>query len=192
MAADQQLVVCGLSDVPRAVQVFKANALVSVLHPDLIPETPADVPASNHFRLHVDDIDGPFSGLTHATPDGVAALCRFAQQWRDGHLPSGPGSARDRALVVHCFVGVSRSTAAAFAMMCAFNPAQPERKLANYLRSASPAASPNRLIVELADHALGRNGRMINAIRAIGAGSAAAKPSPFALAANLADMRDAA
>lgn len=193
MSADQKLVVCGLANVRHALKTYRANALVSVLHPDLIPETPDGLPCANHFRLPIDDIEGPFPGLNHAVRQDVGALCDFAKKWHDGALGgASPSSAHSRGLVVHCFAGISRSTAAAYAMLCALNPTQSERKLANYLRSVSPAASPNRLIVELADQVLARNGRMIDAIKAIGSGSASAHVGPFALSANVEDVRYAA
>jgi predicted protein tyrosine phosphatase len=82
-------------------------------------------------------------------------------------------------MVVHCYAGISRSTAAAFAAACALNPHRDESSIAQIIRRASPTASPNALIVQLADQALGRNGRMIAAIEAIGRGEIAPEGHPF-------------
>ena len=54
-------------------------------------------------------------------------------------------------MLIHCWAGISRSTAAAYVALCALNPHADERTLANRLRSASPQASPNPRIVALAD-----------------------------------------
>ena len=72
----------------------------------------------------------------------------------------------DRAapLLIHCFAGVSRSTAAAFISACALAPQRDEGEIALALRAASPTATPNARLVALADAALGRAGRMTRAI----------------------------
>ena len=64
-------------------------------------------------------------------------------------------------MVVHCYAGISRSTASAFAAACMLNPHRDEIEIARQIRARSPIASPNRLIVSLADRALGREGRML-------------------------------
>ncbi len=60
----------------------------------------------------------------------------------------------DRAapMVVHCYAGISRSTASASAAACALNPHRDEMEIARQIR-ASPRRSPqpNRLIVSLGD-----------------------------------------
>jgi predicted protein tyrosine phosphatase len=83
--------------------------------------------------------------------------------------------------VVHCFAGISRSTAGAFVTACALSPHRDELAIARALRTASPTATPNRRIIALADRMLGRNGRMIMAIEEIGPGMAAYASEPFRL-----------
>ncbi|MEL6212295.1 MAG: hypothetical protein AAFQ96_01765, partial [Pseudomonadota bacterium] len=60
--------------------------------------------------------------------------------------------------------GVSRSTAAAFIIMCILQPEIPESELAQRLREAAPHADPCPLIIAYADDMLGRDGRMQDAI----------------------------
>ena len=67
--------------------------------------------------------------------------------------------------MVHCYAGISRSTAGAFVTACALNPQRDEMTIARALRDASPTATPNIRIVSLADRMLGRDGRMVAAIR---------------------------
>ena len=83
--------------------------------------------------------------------------------------------------MVHCYAGISRSTAGAFVTACALNPQRDETTIARALRAASPTATPNRRIVALADQMLGRNGRMVTAIESIGPGMAAYASEPFRL-----------
>jgi predicted protein tyrosine phosphatase len=56
-----------------------------------------------------------------------------------------------------------------------------EEELALELRRASPSATPNRLIVSLADDILGRQGRMVKAVEKIGRGADAFEGTPFIL-----------
>jgi predicted protein tyrosine phosphatase len=84
-------------------------------------------------------------------------------------------------MVVHCFAGISRSTAGAFVAACALNPRRDEAAIAWQLRRLSQTASPNRRIVSIADRMLGRSGRMIDAVETIGPGLSAYEGDPFQL-----------
>jgi predicted protein tyrosine phosphatase len=64
-----------------------------------------------------------------------------------------------------------------------------EELIARRLREASPTAYPNRLMIRLADAALGRSGRMVQAIEAIGRGVLAVEAVPFSLAADHSDAK---
>jgi predicted protein tyrosine phosphatase len=86
-------------------------------------------------------------------------------------------------MVVHCWAGISRSTASAFAIACARNPQADELGIALAMRRASPSAFPNRRIVALADDILDRRGRMLEAVEAMGGNGFAAEGVPFDLAA---------
>jgi predicted protein tyrosine phosphatase len=86
-------------------------------------------------------------------------------------------------MVVHCWAGISRSTATAFAIACERNPHADEHAIAQALRRASPTALPNRRIVALADDILDRRGRMLDAVEAMGGNGYAVEGVPFDLAA---------
>jgi predicted protein tyrosine phosphatase len=85
-------------------------------------------------------------------------------------------------MVVHCWAGISRSTASAFAIACARDPDADELEVALAMRRASPSAFPNRRIVALADDILGRHGRMVAAVEAMGGNGFVAEGVPFDLA----------
>ncbi len=82
-------------------------------------------------------------------------------------------------LLIHCFAGVSRSTAAAYILACACRPAGEEAVLAAFLRQASPEATPNARMIALADDLLGRNGAMRQAIADLGRGAEAFEGTPI-------------
>ena len=85
-----------------------------------------------------------------------------------------------RSLLIHCWAGISRSSAAAYAIACDRTPGF-ERDIAIELRRRSPSATPNRLMVRLADDLLQRYGRMVDAIEGIGRGAEAREGEPYAL-----------
>lgn len=86
-------------------------------------------------------------------------------------------------VLIHCYAGISRSTAAAFITLCALNPDRPEELIASDLRRFSDTASPNLLFVSLADSVLGRGGRMVEAIKGMGERVRASECIPFKLSA---------
>jgi predicted protein tyrosine phosphatase len=153
------VLVCPLSLVPFAVSRHQPSHLVTLLDPEIAVPTPTGIVPERHLRLGVHDIAQQRVDLTHPTAGHVEDLLSFISQW-DHKSP----------LLIHCFAGISRSTAAAFVTMCKFNDPGQEHEIAWALRVRAPHAQPNRLIVALADDILGRRGRMVRAIDAIGPG----------------------
>jgi predicted protein tyrosine phosphatase len=82
--------------------------------------------------------------------------------------------------VIHCWAGISRSSAAAYVLACDRNPGF-ELEIAGELRHRAPSVTPNSLMVRLADDLLGRNGRMVQAIERIGRGADAFEGQPYRL-----------
>ena len=165
--------VCPFRVVAEIVDRHKAARLVTCLHDDLLVETPKLMKTDDHLRLTMHDIAEPLPEQIAPSVQHIARIIDFAHAWGG-----------DGPMVVHCWAGISRSTAAAFMALCAINPEASEEKIAIALREASPTAYPNRLMISLADEALGRNGRMVRAIEGIGRGVAAMEAVPFALAAD--------
>ena len=88
---------------------------------------------------------------------------------------------RAEPIVIHCYAGVSRSTAAAYITACALKSDADEAAIAQQLRRASPTATPNAHLVALADRILARDGRMSAAIKQIGRGADCFEAEPFVL-----------
>lgn len=162
--------VCSLARLHGTVADSGARHVVSLLDDTFHIERPRSVAAKNHLRLRVHDISVPLDGCVLPEEEHVADLLQFVRGW-DRRTP----------LVVHCFAGISRSTASAFVSVCALAPHRDEAAIAQALRRASPTATPNLRIVSLADRLLGRDGRMIAAIETIGRGAMAAEGEPFRL-----------
>jgi predicted protein tyrosine phosphatase len=161
--------VCSLARLHATVEETGARHVITLVRDPVL--RPPGIDPDHHLVVDVDDITCATDGYVHPCEDHVAKVLDFAQRW-------------DRAapLVVHCWAGISRSTATAFAAACALNPGRDELRIAWDLRRASRTASPNVLIVTLADRLLGRDGRMIKAVETIGRGVAATEGEPFRLA----------
>jgi predicted protein tyrosine phosphatase len=70
-------------------------------------------------------------------------------------------------VLIHCYAGISRSTAAALTLCVQHNLGR-ERDAARLLRRRAPHAQPNRLMIGLADRMLGCQGRLTSAVQEIG------------------------
>jgi len=160
--------VCSLADLHPTVAAVGASHIITVLGKIERAVTPPSVLDANHLRVSMDDVTEAAEGLKPPAAAHIDTTLAFVRRW-DRRAP----------LVVHCFAGISRSTATAFMAACALNPGRKEDEIANAIRAASPSASPNRLIVELADRALGREGRMIRAVESMGPGSTVLEGRPF-------------
>lgn len=162
--------VCSLARLHETVEETGARHVVSLLADEDRVDRPSAIVEQNHLWLRLHDISMPLDGYIMPEEAHVADLLKFVRRW-DRRAP----------LVVHCFAGISRSTASAYASVCALNPHRDEASIAQALRRASPTATPNARIVSLADELLGRQGRMIAAIETIGRGDLTAEAQPFQL-----------
>jgi predicted protein tyrosine phosphatase len=171
----ETIYVAPLSLVETTIADARVSHLVTLINGETLIDTPPSIELDRHLRLAMNDICEPQPGLVVPCETHVSDLVKFALDWD-----------RKAPLLIHCWAGISRSTAAAFITLCALNPETSELDLARTLRSASPTAYPNRLLVALADETLSRNGRMMTAVEEIGRGRVAEEAEVFALPALLA------
>ncbi|WP_127522709.1 protein tyrosine phosphatase [Mesorhizobium sp. Z1-4] len=162
------LYVCSLPRMPSVVSNVRAQRLISLLSAGTPVERPEAIHEDNHLLLSMHDIVQVEPDMVPPGQKHVEELLLFAMGWD-----------RIKPMVVHCFAGVSRSTAAAYIIGCQLAPHRDEAELAQELRLASPSATPNARLVAIADKLLGRDGRMVNAIAAIGRGADAFEGEPF-------------
>lgn len=162
--------VCPITRVNETVTAAGAVRLVTLLNGGTPFERPATIAAANHLFLSMNDIVDEHPDMVAPARDHVETLLGFIRDW-------------DRAapLVINCFAGISRSTAAAYIAAAALNPDRDEAELARTLRRLSPSATPNVRLVRHADAILGRNGRMVSSVEAIGRGADAFEGTPFGL-----------
>jgi predicted protein tyrosine phosphatase len=162
--------VCSLALLHETVERSGARHIVTLLKDIDLVQRPNCVHPDNHLILGMDDIPEPLDGYVAPAEEHVAELLRFVGSWN-----------RAKPLVVHCYAGISRSTAGAYVAACALNPRRCELALARELRRLSATATPNPRLVTIADRMLGRSGRMVAAIETIGRGASAYEGDPFRL-----------
>ena len=152
-----RLLVAPLSGLVNALDVHAPSHLISLLSPEHMIETPAGFDTSRHLKLGVNDIVDPAAGTAPPGRAHIDALLEFSRGWNAG-----------QPLLIHCWAGISRSMATAFTILCDRLGPDREIEIARAMRLRAPHAQPNRLLVQHADDALGRGGRMVAALNSMG------------------------
>lgn len=152
-----RLLVIPLSALEDSIALHRPSHLVSLLSPPHMIGTPEGFPAEHHLKLGINDVADPAAGEHPPSRAHVETLIAFARSW-DGQAP----------LLIHCWAGISRSMASAFTILCDRLGEGREIEIARAIRRRAPHAAPNALLVAHADVVLGRRGRMIAALNAMG------------------------
>jgi predicted protein tyrosine phosphatase len=100
--------VCSLARLHATVKETKATHVVTLLKDIGLLSRPQTIAADCHLILGLDDITQPLDGYIAPAVEHVSDLLAFVRKWDRG-----------APLVVHCYAGISRSTAAAFITACA-------------------------------------------------------------------------
>lgn len=154
------LTICGIAELPeqRARAVTDVLSILDPDHPD--PEAFGAYDSHNRTVLRFHDIIHPISGMILPEKEHVEAILDF------GHALAQAGPSRaDGHLLVHCHMGVSRSTAAMLTLMAQVHPQESEDALFERLLSIRPQAWPNSRMIMFADDLLSRDGRLTEALR---------------------------
>jgi len=162
------IVVSPLSQLAAQLEHHRPSHVVTLTSGE-VPALPEGFTAQR-LVLTFNDIVEPREGMVAPDAGHVQALLDVVQAWQ-----------KDAPLLIHCYAGISRSTAAAYIAAMALNPQSDETALARELRKQSPSATPNIRLIEIADEILGRNGRMGAAIKLIGRGAEAFEGEVFSL-----------
>ena len=153
------ILVTPLSYIDQAITRYRPSHMMTLLSPEHMIETPKGIDATRHLRLGLNDIADASGGDVPPSEDHVEQIIAFGRRW-DAKAP----------MLVHCWAGVSRSTAAAYIVLCDKLGKSSEYAIAAGLRARAAHAYPNPLMVAHADKLLKRDGRMIAAAESIGRG----------------------
>ncbi len=146
------LIVSSLSGASDAFNRHRPARVISLLsEEEAVPSFPG-IAADHHLKLYVAR-ESCAASINEAARARARDLIDFVRSW------DGSGD-----ILIHCNRGVSRSTAAAFVILCMREPKSSEAALLKRIRAAAPHADPCPLLVSYADDILGREGRMAEAL----------------------------
>ena len=168
----QKIYCSSLDAMPDVVGQYGVSHLMTLINDAMIPPTPPTIEDGHHLKLGMNDIAVPTAGLVIPDQHHIEQIERFVLDW-DQVSP----------MLVHCWAGISRSTAAVFISLCILNPEQDEDVIGQALRKTSPISFPNRRLVQLADQYLKRDGRMVAAVEHMGRGELAPEGKVFCVPA---------
>lgn len=143
------------SAIDSTIRRYRPSHLVSLMVEPHV-QTPAAIQTGCHLRLCIHDVTEPGDGITCPEHSHISSLLDFTRSW-----------GRSSPILIHCWAGISRSTAAAYIVLCDLHAAGDEQRLAKVLQFYAPHAQPNRLMVRHADILLARQGRMVSAIESM-------------------------
>jgi len=147
----------------------KAEWMVSFSSPRKSLTRPRQI-ISGYLAQEFNDITASQAGLIAPNESQIGEMLDFFRGW------NGQSS-----LIIQCWMGISRSTAAALLASASLFPDQNMEALAQKLRTLSPMATPNALMIGLGDEMLGLQGHLIKSVKNIGRGAEAHEGQPFRL-----------
>jgi predicted protein tyrosine phosphatase len=150
-----RLLISSYALIADTVRRHRPSHLLSLMDDHV--QTPETIVAGRHLWIRVHDICEPAEGAIAPALNHIEDLLGFSRTWT-----------REAPFLVHCWAGVSRSTAAAYIILCDIRGPGHEHAIARELREFAPHAQPNRLMIRHADQLLGREGRMIAAVETMG------------------------
>ncbi len=154
------IIVCPLASIAGLAVTHRVREMVSLIAERQDFHRPGVISADRHLKLVMNDIGFAGTGDLIAPSEAhVESLIAFVREWD-----------RSAPIIIHCWMGVSRSPAAAVIASLSIDPEQDDFELAARLRQVAPHATPNVRLIEIGDRALGRGGRLVAAIKGIGRG----------------------
>ncbi len=155
------IIVCPLPSIAEIAVRHGAREMVSLIAEKQDFHRPGVIAADRHLKLAMNDIGFAGTGdLIAPSEQHVERLIGFVREW-DQSAP----------IIIHCWMGVSRSPAAAAIAVLSLHPEEDDFELAARLRKVAPHATPNTRLIEIGDTMLGRGGRLVKAIKGIGRGA---------------------
>lgn len=165
----EKFAVCGLEELPshRALPI---THVLSILDPGREePECFADYGVHKRLTLRFHDEIEPWPGVILPEPAHVEELLRFGEE-----INLRPE--KSDHLLVHCTMGVSRSTAAMATLLAQDLPELDEATIFARILRVRPQAWPNSRMIAFADELLGRNGRFVGALGQVYARQLSVRP----------------
>jgi len=153
-----KMTICGIGELHEHCDA-RVSHVLSILDP-MTPEPEAFGRYGEHTRLELrfhDVIEERIPGYESPQPHHIDALLAFGRE-----LNASP----DAHVLIHCHMGISRSTAASVLMLTQAEPDWSPDEVMAAIARIRPKAWPNLRMIEIGDGMLGRGGALIRAVRA--------------------------
>ncbi|WP_341760408.1 protein tyrosine phosphatase [Candidatus Endowatersipora endosymbiont of Watersipora subatra] len=162
--------VCPLATLKRSLKQSSARWMISLSSPGKSIPIPDQIDQFSDcfLSLEFNDISEEHEDLIAPTSEDIEKIINFSYRWNG-----------DGTLLIQCWMGISRSTAAALIVILSLYSSSEADKMAILLRTLSPTATPNFLMIRLADNSLNLDGRLVQALQKIGRGIEASHGIPF-------------
>jgi predicted protein tyrosine phosphatase len=158
-ASPFKITICGIDEL-----VDYSDANVTHVLSILDPATPEPLAFGNfgaHAKLELrfhDVIEEHVAGYDSPQPHHIESLLAFGRD-----LIKQP--AGETHLLVHCHMGISRSTAAALLLLAEAMPNRSAKEMMAEIATVRSKAWPNLRMIEIGDEMLGLNGDLVQAVR---------------------------
>lgn len=163
-----RITVCGIKELEGFVGTGVSHVL-SILDPgEAEPEAYYKFDRHRRLDLRFHDIIEEQPEMLAPQPDHVRELLAFGRE-----LDADP---RPTHLIVHCHMGVSRSSASMMLLLAQALPHRSAQEVASEVVRIRPIAWPNLRLITMGDALLKRNGTLISAAREIYRKRAAENP----------------
>jgi predicted protein tyrosine phosphatase len=174
-----RITVCGIEELGGFCEE-RVTHVLSILDPGT-PPPPAFGTYGEHERvdLRFNDIIDEMPGMVLPGNEDVARILELAADLKRDTRHE------EAHLLVHCQMGISRSTAAMTLILAHFRAERPAAEALAAVKEIRPRAWPNLRMIELGDRLLGRNGDLVDAVGAHYRSAVEAHPR---LATSMADM----
>jgi len=156
MDINKNLFVCSLAQMPDFVKKYQITHMITLMSEYEIKEDgfvfPKELNPDNWLHIDIRDT----SNHTFRKAPKIYHIQKIIE-WAN-NLPE------DANLLVHCYAGISRSTATALMIAVLKNGIDSIDDSFNWLIRHRPIAIPNILMIELADYALDANGKLYDKV----------------------------
>lgn len=151
------ITICGIEELPGHAE-RQVSHVLSILDPDRVePEAFGAYGEHARLELRFDDIIEEVAGQEPPQSHHVDQILNFGQG-----ILADPESLRH--LLVHCHMGVSRSTAAMSLLLAQAQPRLPAPDVLRQILAIRDRAWPNLRILTLGEEILGRKGEFSEAV----------------------------
>lgn len=159
MQIAERMTICGLSELPPDKSAGITH-LLSILDPGYpVPDPFGQYDDHHRLDLRFHDVLANSHHTEKPTEQIIHDILNFGQAFKPK-----PHAKEQTHLMIHCYMGISRSTAAMAILLAQHFPEATGDEIFARIREIRPIAWPNSLMIKMADRIMGKNGIFLEAL----------------------------